>query len=294
MDKTKIKSFFEKDNLLELLKNNGIWIVGCSLYAIAVNSFVVPNDIAQSGVTGLAVFFNHLFHVPVGATNFALNVPLLIMMWLFLGKKLVARTLWVTVLLSTALDVFALFMPAYTGDKILASLFCGLLQGAGLGLIMITGATSGGTDIVARLVHKRFPHITVGSVVMFSDAAIVAANMILLGSINSGLYAIIMIFVSTRVIDSLIYGTGNGKMLMIVTEKPDEVAKAIVSSQRRGVSVVPAKGAYTGKDKGILICVARKSEVSGIMKIIKAADDKTFIIVSEANEILGEGFKHSI
>ncbi len=293
MDKTKIKSFFEKDNLLELLKNNGIWIVGCSLYAIAVNSFVVPNDIAQSGVTGLAVFFNHLFHVPVGATNFALNVPLLIMMWLFLGKKLVARTLWVTALLSIALDAFA-FMPDYSGDKILASLFCGLLQGAGLGIIMITGATSGGTDIVARLVHKRFPHITVGSVVMFSDAAIVAANMILLGSINSGLYAIIMIFVSTRVIDSLIYGTGNGKMLMIVTEKPDEVSKAIVSSQRRGVSVVPAKGAYTGKDKGILICVARKSEVSGIMKIIKAADDKTFIIVSEANEILGEGFKHSI
>lgn len=293
MNKAVTKAFFKKDNLLEILKNNAIWIVGCSLYAIAVNSFVVPNDIAQSGVTGLAVFFNHLFHVPVGATNFILNVPLLIMMWLFLGKKLVARTLWVTALLSIALDAFA-FMPDYSGDKILASLFCGLLQGAGLGIIMITGATSGGTDIVARLVHKRFPHVTVGSVVMFADAAIVAANMILLGSINSGLYAIIMIFVSTRVIDSLIYGTGNGKMLMIVTEKPDEVAKAIVSSQRRGVSVVPAKGAYTGKDKGILICVARKSEVSGIMKIIKAADDKTFIIVSEANEILGEGFKHSI
>lgn len=293
MDKTKIKNFFQKDKLTEILKNNGIWAVGCSLYAIAVNSFVVPNDIAQSGVTGLAVFFNHLFNVPVGATNFALNVPLLILMWLFLGKKLVARTLWVTALLSIALDAFS-FMPDYSGDKILASLFCGLLQGSGLGIIMITGATSGGTDIVARLVHKRFPHITVGSVVMFSDAAIVAANMILLGSINSGLYAIIMIFVSTRVIDSLIYGTGNGKMLMVVTEKPDEVAKAIVSSQRRGVSVVPAKGAYTGKDKGILICVARKSEVSGIMKIIKAADDKTFIIVSEANEVLGEGFKHSI
>lgn len=293
MNRTVIKDFFRKDNILETFKNNGIWIVGCSLYAIAVNSFVVPNDIAQSGVTGLAVFFNHLFNVPVGATNFVLNVPLLILMWLFLGKKLVARTLWVTALLSIALDVFA-FMPDYSGDKILASLFCGLLQGSGLGIIMITGATSGGTDIVARLVHKRFPHITVGSVVLLSDAAIVAANMILLGSINSGLYAIIMIFVSTRVIDSLIYGTGNGKMLMIVTEKPEEVSKAIVSSSRRGVSVVPAKGAYTGKEKGILICVARKAEISGIMKTVKSVDDKTFIIVSEANEILGEGFKHTI
>lgn len=293
MNKEKIKQFFRKDNLLHTAKNNLIWIVGCSLYAIAVNSFVVPNDIAQSGVTGLAVFFNHLFSVPVGVTNFVLNVPLLILMWLFLGKKLVARTLWVTLLLSIALDVFA-FMPDYTGDKILASLFCGLLQGSGLGIIMITGATSGGTDIVARLVHKRFPHITVGSVVLAADAAIVAANMILLGSINSGLYAIIMIFVSTRVIDSLIYGTGNGKMLMIVTKKPDEVSKAIVSSSRRGVSVLPAKGAYTGEDKGILICVVRKAEVSGIIKTVKATDNNTFIIVSEANEILGEGFKHSI
>ena len=118
--------------------------------------------------------------------------------------------------------------------------------------------------------------------------------MMLLGSINSGLYAIIMIFVSTRVIDSLIYGTGNGKMLMIVTEKPDEVSKAIVSSSRRGVSIVPAKGAYTGKDKGILICVARKSEISGIMKTVKSVDENTFIIVSEANEVLGKGFKHSL
>ena len=293
MNKEKIKEFFRKDNLLQTGKNNLIWIVGCSLYAIAVNSFVVPNDIAQSGVTGLAVFFNHLFSVPVGITNFVLNVPLLILMWLFIGKNLVARTLWVTLLLSVALDAFA-FMPDYTGDKILASLFCGLLQGTGLGMIMITGATSGGTDIVARLVHKAFPHITVGSVVLVADAAIVAANMILLGSINSGLYAIIMIFVSTRVIDSLIYGTGNGKMMMIVTKKPDEVSKAIVSSSRRGVSVLPAKGAYTGEEKGILICVARKSEVSGIIKTVKATDDKPFIIVSEANEILGEGFNHSI
>ena len=293
MIKEKIRSFFEKENLFETFKNNGIWIAGCSLYAIAVNSFVVPNDIAQSGVTGLAVFFNHLFNVPVGITNFVLNVPLLILMWLFLGKKLVAKTLWVTALLSVALDAFT-FMPDYTGDPILASLFCGLLQGAGLGIIMITGATSGGTDIVARLVHKKFPHISVGSVVLVADAAIVAANMMLLGSINSGLYAIIMIFVSTRVIDSLIYGTGNGKMLMIVTEKPEEISKAIVSSSRRGVSVVPAKGAYTGKDKGILICVARKSEISGIMKIVKSVDENTFIIVSEANEVLGKGFKHSL
>lgn len=283
-----------KTKALDIARNNIIWIIGCSLYAIGVNSFSIPNSIAQSGITGLAVIFNHLFEFPVGTANLIMNIPLLILMWLFLGKKLVARTLWVTVLLSTALDVFAMFMPPYEGDKILASLFCGLLQGAGLGMIMITGATSGGTDIVGRLVHKRWPHITVGTIVMISDALVVAAGMLVFKSVESGLYAIIMIFVSTKVIDAMIYGTGNGKMLMIVTDKADEVSKAIIHSSPRGVSIVPATGAYTGKGKNILICVARKHEISGILKTVRAIDDKTFIIVSEANEILGEGFNKSI
>ena len=108
-----------------------MWIIGCILYSIGVNSFAVPNSIAQSGVTGVAVILNHLFSVPVGTVNLLLNIPLLILMWIFLGKKLVARTLWVTVLLSAALDLIAMFIPVYTGDKILASLFCGLLQGSG-------------------------------------------------------------------------------------------------------------------------------------------------------------------
>ncbi len=283
-----------KTKALELLKNNGLWIVGCVLYSIGVNCFSVPNDIAQSGVTGVAVIFNHLFDLPVGTVNFALNIPLLILMMIYLGKQLVARTLWVTILLSTALDVVAVFAPEYTGDKILAALFCGLFQGAGLGLIMITGATSGGTDIVARLAHKRWPHITVGNVVLAADAVVVAAGMFVFGSIESGLYAIILIYVSTKVIDSMIYGTGNGKMLMIVTEKADEVSQAIVHSSPRGVSIIPAVGAYTGNNKNVLLCVARKHEISGIIKTVKSVDGKTFIIVSEANEILGKGFKKTI
>ncbi len=292
MAKNKID--LSREKVQEIIRNNGIWVFGCILYSIGVNSFSVPNDIAQSGVTGVAVILNHLFDFPVGTANLVLNIPLLILMWIFLGKQLVARTLWVTVILSTALDVLALFMPAYTGDKLLAAIFCGLFQGAGLGLIMITGATSGGTDIVARLVHKRFPHITVGTVVLAADALVVTAGMLVFKSIESGLYAIVIIYVSTKVIDALIYGTGNGKMLMIVTEKSDEVSKAIVSSSPRGVSIIPAKGAYTGDSKNVLLCVARKHEISGILKTVSSVDDKTFTIVSEANEILGKGFKHSI
>lgn len=283
-----------KKSALQLLKNNIMWVIGCSLYSIGVCCFAVPNSIAQSGFTGIAVIVNHLFSLPVGIVNLALNIPMLILMWIFLGRQLVARTLWVTVILSTALDVFGATMPTYTGDKLLASLFCGILEGAGLGLITITGATSGGTDIVARLIHKKWKFITIGKVVLVADALVIISNMIVFRSIESGLYAIITIFASTRLIDSMVYGTGNGKMLMIITEKPEEISKAIITSSHRGVSIVPVVGAYTGENKNMLICVARRHEIPGIIRTAKAIDHKTFIIVSEANEILGEGFNQAI
>lgn len=283
-----------KKSALQLIKNNIMWVIGCSLYSIGVCCFAVPNSIAQSGFTGIAVIVNHLFSLPVGIVNLALNIPMLILMWIFLGRQLVARTLWVTVILSTALDVFGAIMPTYTGDKLLASLFCGILEGAGLGLITITGATSGGTDIVARLIHKKWKFITIGKVVLVADALVIISNMIVFRSIESGLYAIITIFASTRLIDSMVYGTGNGKMLMIITEKPEEISKAIITSSHRGVSIVPVVGAYTGENKNMLICVARRHEIPCIIRTAKAIDHKTFIIVSEANEILGEGFNQAI
>lgn len=283
-----------KKSALQLIKNNIMWVIGCSLYSIGVCCFAVPNSIAQSGFTGIAVIVNHLFSLPVGIVNLALNIPMLILMWIFLGRQLVARTLWVTVILSTALDVFGAIMPTYTADKLLASLFCGILEGAGLGLITITGATSGGTDIVARLIHKKWKFITIGKVVLVADALVIISNMIVFRSIESGLYAIITIFASTRLIDSMVYGTGNGKMLMIITEKPEEISKAIITSSHRGVSIVPVVGAYTGENKNMLICVARRHEIPGIIRTAKAIDHKTFIIVSEANEILGEGFNQAI
>lgn len=280
----------KKKKIPEYLKNIPLWIIGCSLYSAGVNCFVKANGIAQSGMTGLALIINKLTGMPLGVTGFLLNIPLFVLMWIFLGKKPVARTLIVSAILSAALDGLAVFLPTYTGDKILAALFCGVFEGSGLGLIMITGATSGGTDIIGKLVHKKFPHITVGRVVMISDAVVILTNMLVFRSIESGLYAIVIIFVSTKVIDTMIYGTANGKMMMIITSKADEVSNAIISASPRGVTIMPAVGAYSGDNKNMLVCVARKHEVSGIIKIVKSIDDQTFIIVSEANEVLGKGF----
>ena len=288
----------DKADFLNGAKQACIWIIGCLLYSTAVNGFALPNSIAQSGMTGASVILHKLFDWPIGLVGFALNIPLLVLMFFFISRASLLKTLIVSGILSVALDLmtclFDNFIPVYEGNPILAALICGVLQGAGLGMIMTTDATSGGTDIIGRLVHKLFPYITVGRVVMAADALIVIAYMLVFRSFDSGLYAIIVAFVSTRVIDSLLYGMGNGKMLMIFSDKANEIAEAIISSSRRGVSIIPATGAYSKEEKNMLICVARKNEISGLLKTVKSIDDETFIIVSEANEVLGKGFKRTI
>jgi len=286
-NKVKISS----SKVKEILLDNLFWFIGSALYAAGVLIFAVPNNIAQSGVTGIAIIINYLWHTPVGLTYFIINVPLILSAWLVLGWKFVAKTLWVTVVLSVMLDVFSPFLPEYTGDTLLASLFCGAITGAGLALVFMRGATTGGTDILGRLFRKRWPHISMGRVILVSDAVIVAAAALIFKSLESALYAAIVIFVSSRVIDYVLYGTGNGKMLMVVTDHATEISKAVTTDLKRGVTILPVQGGYTGHHKSMLICAVRSSEVSKLNKIIKQFDDNPFIIVSEAGEIIGEGFK---
>lgn len=271
--------------------DNICWIVGCSLYSIGVVAFALPNSIAQSGTTGLAIIVNHLFEfIPLGTANFLLNVPLMILAFIFIGWCFVAKTMWVTVILSATLDLFSKFLPTYTGDKILAAIFCGVCTGAGLAIVFMRGATTGGTDIVGRLVHKAFPHIQIGKVIMAADAIIVILGAVVFRSIESAMYAVIVIFVNSRLLDYILYGTGSGKLLLAVTEHAQEISDAITSKMGRGVSILPVKGGYTGKEKNMVVCAVKKNEVPQLTKIIRQIDTDTFIIITEAGEILGEGF----
>ena len=277
--------------VLDVIVDNICYIFGSSLYAAAVIAFAVPNNIAQSGATGLAIIFNHLFGVPIGVANMAINIPLLILAWIFIGWRFVAKTMWVTLILSALLDVFDTFLPVYIGDRLLAAIFCGVLSGLGLSIVFMRGATTGGTDIVGRLLRKRWPHVSMGKVILAADAFVVLLAAIVLKSVESALYAVIVIFVNSRMIDYVLYGTGSGKMLMVVTEKSKELSAAITTEMGRGVTILPVQGGYTGQEKNMLVCAVRNSEVSRLTKLIWSVDDKTFIIVSEAGEILGEGFK---
>ncbi len=287
----------KKRRVLDLLVDNLFWFLGCVSYSAGVTVFAVPNNIAQSGMTGIAIILNYLIHTPIGITNFCLNVPLFILAWIFIGRKFTFKTLWVTSLLSAVMDIMTSLIgkgiiPVYnSGDRLLACIFCGILCGFGLSMVFLRNATTGGTDIIMRLLKRKLPHFSMGRLIMILDAAVVAAAAVVFRSVESALYAAILIFISSTVVDRILYGASNGKILLVFTEKAHEVSSMITSNTRRGVSIFPVEGGYTGENKNMLMIVLRSDEVARVRRLIKNADPKTFIVITEAKEILGEGFK---
>ncbi len=268
-----------------------IYILGGALYSVGINCFASPNSIAPGGLTGVGVIINHISGFPIGIFVIALNIPLFILGFKELGRYFLFKTIIATVIMSALIDITAVFLPVYTGNTLLACLYGGMLTGAGLALVFMRGATTGGTDIIAKLVNRKFKFLSMGRVILLLDLIIIAASAIVFKSIESALYAIIMIFTSSRVIDSALYGADRGKMLFIITSKPEELSGAIMKSVSRGVTMLDGKGAYSNDVRHILMCAVRRHEAAKVHEIIKSIDSRAFIITTEAGEITGEGFK---
>lgn len=269
-----------------------IIFAGALLYALAVNIFTSPNDIAPGGLTGVSTMLNHVFGLPIGIMILVLNVPLFIWGAVENGKKFLTKTIIATVFVSIIIDATAPFTFKYEGDTLLAALFGGLLSGVGLAFIFYRGGTTGGTDIIARNLHKRFPHISMGTVILAADAVIIVAAALVYHSIESALYAVITVFVSTKVIDTIVYGVAhdNGKLMFIVTDKYEELSLVIMEQIGRGVTQLDAHGAYKNDSKKVLLCAVRPSQVHKTKVLVNTVDENAFIIVTTANTISGRGF----
>ena len=283
--------FKNKKLLLEYFVNLLFWAAGSVIYAIAINNFAAPNHIAPGGVSGIATLINYKFDfLPIGIVMVAINVPLFLLSWRFFGIKFVVKTGMVLAMMSVAIDVIPPFF-VYQSDVLLSSLFAGFLMGFGLSLIFLRNATSGGTDIAARLLQVKFPHLPVGRFMLLVDILVVIASVFVYGSIESGLYATIVIFISSSVLDRMLYGMGSAKTLLIITDCPDAVCKEISDKLNRGATIIPSHGAYTGDEKSIVLCAASKSETAKMNKLIKTIDPNAFTIVMEAGEVIGKGFR---
>lgn len=277
-------------NLRKYTADALLYLAGSLLYALSVNIFTAPNRIAPGGMTGLATVLNYLFSLPIGTTIWVLNLPLLIAAWFRLGREFTLRTLAATTMTSLLVDATAPFVPPFRGNMILVCIFGGVLAGAGLALIFIRGATTGGSDVVARLLERRFEGVPIGRLMLAVDGVVVLIAAFAYRDVESALYAIVMIFVSAEVIDTLVYGRSGGKMLLIMSRESGRIAQRIMQQMERGVTILKSTSAYTGDDRQVLLCAVSRSEVYPLRTLVSQLDPQAFIIIAAADEVRGLGF----
>jgi uncharacterized membrane-anchored protein YitT (DUF2179 family) len=295
----------EKKKYFENRKDYLMIIFGCIVTAISINVFLVPFKIAPGGFSGLATIIYYLIgqKIPVGALMLLLNIPLFIIGYRYIGKSFLMRTIFGTVLLSALTIIIKpvtdIFVEKYlepsgallSPDILLYSVFGGALMGIGIGLVFKSGATTGGTDLVAKIANHFIPSLTLGQVLLLVDIVIIALASVVFKSILLGLYAVVSIVVTTKIMDSIIEGINFAKSIYIISDKSDIIAEHILGELNRGVTSLNGVGMYTGADKKVLFCVLQKGQIPQLKKIVRSIDNKAFLILTDAREVLGEGFQ---
>lgn len=265
-------------------------VTGAALYAVGFQFFLYPNSIIVGGVTGIAMIINYLTELPVGVLTIVINIPLFAVSWKKFGLSFMARSL-VGMLLSSALvDVFAMIPVNITQQPLLAAIFGGLIKGLGLGLIASANGTTGGIDIVAKFLRVKYQHINFGTLIMLLDIVVILLFAVIFGKYESAMYAIIAMFIVSKVIDFVLYGAINSKVCYIISDASEEIQRAITERLKRGVTILNGEGAYSGNEKDVILCVIKQQQIVDLRKIIKEFDEGAFVIISDSREVFGNGF----
>ena len=264
-------------------------LIGALITGASYTYFFIPNNIAPGGITGMATVLNHLIGwPPVGTLSFILNIPLFLLGYKSGGKLFVLRSFIAMMLLSLFIDI----LPGdpVTDDGMLASIFGGILLGIGLGLVLRAGATTGGTDLAAQMVHNRFSFISVGTFLFGIDCMVILLAGVVF-DVQAALVALIALYVSTKVMDTVIKGWNTEEQMMIISDHAPEIARRINTEMDRGATFIEATGAYTGEKRGMIYCVVTRAQIMQIKSIVGSVDPHAFVTVSAAHEVMGEGFK---
>ncbi len=260
---------------------------GIALTALPFRLFFIPNHIAPGGVTGVATLINALIGLPVGSIAAVLNLPLFLLSLRRMGRGFAVMSLGCMLSVSALIDLLPIG-PA-TDDPMLAAIFGGAMLGLGVGLVIRGGATTGGTDMLAAMVHRRYPVITVGATLLAIDCCVVAASALVF-SLQSALFAMVAIFITTQVMDRTIEGFGSAKAFFIFSRKADELSAAVLERLKRGATLLHAKGAYTGDERDVLLCVVTRLQIPQLKALVNEIDPAAFLMVTDVREALGEGF----
>ena len=270
-----------------------IIIFGAGVYALGVHCFTAPNNIAPGGVTGIATIISYVTGAKLGTLISVINIPLLISGFILLNRKTMIKTLIGVASLSLMTDYVLKDIPVYIADNgvgILASIFGGLLMGAGLGIVYAREGTTGGTDIINKIINRFRPDIKLGQISFLINAGVALSGYFVYKNLDVVLYAIVSVFVQAKVIDMLVYGGLEGKFLMIFSEKPQEIAERLLK-QKRGVTLLKGEGAYSGEERQVVCIAVHKNEYVKVKRIVKETDPNAFVIITGASEVLGKGFQ---
>ena len=266
--------------------------LGSACYSLGFVWCYAPNAIAFGGVTGVGQIVNYLIPAfPVGVTVIVLNIPLFILGWKLIGGRLLVSSLYAMFISSVFIDILTPLYPWQPMDPMLACVFGGVLMGLSLGLVFQQGATTGGTDLLARLLKLKLAWLPMGKLLMGIDLAVILAVAAAFGTLKAAMYGLVALYIASIVMDGVLYGMDTAKVAYIISDKNREITAAIVSELDRGVTILHGQGAYTGAEKDVLMCAFKQREIAAIKATIKDIDPIAFVIVCNAHEVLGEGFR---
>ena len=272
------------------IKNYLMITAGSIMTALSLVLFTVPNKIAAGGVSGVATILYHMFGFNVGIVILVINVPLFLVAIYVLGGSIGMKTLWGIITMSLAVEILTPMLQPLTNEVILASIYGGVLGGVGMGFVFRGGGTTGGTDLIAALTSYFFPHFSIGQGLFLIDGVVITLAGIVF-DVELALYAAITIFVSTKLIDIIQEGFNVSKSVFIISDHSQEIKDEILANMRRGVTALRGYGGYSGREKDVLLVTINRAEITKLKNLIRDIDDKAFVIMNEAHEVLGEGFK---
>jgi len=285
------KEKLSKKVVLNELKGYFFMLIGCVAYAIATSMFLKPSLIVAGGVSGLSVLINSLNDsIPVGALFILINVPILLIAIKMQGWKFIFRCLVTIVVLGLFTDLFEL-LPSMTTDGTLAALYGGICQGIGIGLFVRYQFSSGGTELLGRIISKGIKRLNIPVCVGILDGIIVVVGAIVTKNPANMLYALIVIFVSTKISEIILVGLEKSKLCIIISDKGEEIAEHLIAKSPRGITMLDGEGMYTHKDRNVLLTCVKNHQLTQVKEIVKSVDEKAFIIINESVEVRGQGFK---
>ena len=277
-----------KKTLLPVL----IITLGSAVYALGFVWCYAPNGIAFGGITGVAQIVNFLIPaLPIGVTVIVLNIPLFVLGWRLIGGRLLVTSLYAMALSSVFIDVLTPLYDWPPMEPLLACIFGGVLLGLSLGLVFQQGATTGGTDLLARLLKLKLAWLPMGKLLMGIDLAVILAVAAVFGTLNAAMYGLVALYITSIVMDGVLYGMDTAKVAYIISDKNQDISDMLVREMDRGVTILHGQGAYSGAEKNVLMCAFKQREIAAIKAAVKGIDPAAFLIVCDAHEVLGEGFR---